>query len=412
MSRKKTSRIQRKEKRRQRRPIRIRRLLALLAVIGAAVLIVFRGGPASYLLFWATLIPPLYALIWRLTAGRRFSAVMRTDASTALRGERLGCTLRLVNNSILPVPAVSYRMSGGRLRYDETEEQRVSLAPGEALDIRFTPRCLHCGKAETGAAEIRLRDPFALTEKRLSALAAVHVEPRQLRLPRLIVAPAEEREHRSGPRVFLGERTPSGELRAYQPGDDVRRVNWKVSALQGRPIIRDTEPDTRNEMVLIPDLRDALPADEMEEYLAQDSVREGTLALADWFLRLGIPMRVLPDEDREVSVRTGEDLQKLRALMNGDCFTGSRRTDEMLETDIAAGRPVRRYILLTWEADEALLRRVARCIGLGAEITLISIGGGKDLRSQAETVQRLEFRQVNARRDILAVLSGGEGGAL
>ena len=62
--------------------------------------------------------------------------------------------------------------------------------------------------------------------------------------------------------------------------------------------------------------------------------------------------------------------------------------------------------------DEALLRRVARCIGLGAEITLISIGGGKDLRSQAETVQRLEFRQVNARRDILAVLSGGEGGAL
>ena len=412
MSRDKTKRIQRKEKRRQRRPLRIRRLLALLAIAGAGVLIGFRGGTASYLLFWATLIPPLYAVIWRLTAGRRFSAVMRTDAPDALRGERLGCTLRLVNNSVLPVPAVSYRMSGGRLRYDETEGERVSLAPGEALEIRFTPRCLHCGRAETGASEIWLRDPFALAEKRLSALTAVHVRPRQLRLPRLIVAPAEEREHRSGPRVFLGERTPSGELRAYQPGDDVRRVNWKVSALQGRPIIRDTEPDSRNEMVLLPDLRDALPADEMEEYLAQDSVREGTLALADWFLRLGIPMRVLPDESREVSVRTGEDLQKLRALMSGDCFTGRVRTDDMLEKDIAAGRPVRRYILLTWEADEALLRRVARCITLGAEITLICIGGGKELRSRAETVQRLEFRQVNARRDVIAVLSGGEGGAI
>ena len=98
--------------------------------------------------------------------------------------------------------------------------------------------------------------------------------------------------------------------------------------------------------------------------------------------------------------------------MSGDCFTGRARTDEMLEKDIAAGRPVRRYILLTWEADEALLRRVARCITLGAEITLICIGGGKELRSRAETVQRLEFRQVNARRDVIAVLSGGEGGAI
>ena len=376
------------------------------------MLIGFRGGTASYLLFWATLIPPACAIIWRLTAVRRFSAVVRTDVPNALRGERLGCTLLLINNSILPLPALSFRMDGDRVRFDETSEERVALDPREVKERRFAPLCLHCGKTEIGAVEILLRDPFALTERRISALANVNVEPRMLRLPRLLIAPTEEHEQRSGPRVFLGDRTPSGELRPYLPGDDVRRVNWKVSALQGRPILRDTEPDSRDELVLLPDLRDALPEDIFEEYLAQDSVREGTLALADWFLRRKIPLRVLPDEAREVTVRTGEDILRLRTMLNGDCFTGSKRTDEMMEADLAAGRPVRRYIMLTWDVDEVLLRRAARCITLGADVTLLCIGGGKELRPQAETVQRMEFRQVNARRDIFAVLSGGEEGAL
>lgn len=410
MSLRKTRR-DRQTERRLRRPLRLRRLLALTAVAGAGVLIGFHGGKASYLLFWATLLPPLCALIWRLTAGRRFQAVMRTDAPSALRGERPGCSLLLINSSLLPVPAVYIRMSGGRLRFEETEQQRVSLAPGETRELRFKPHCLHCGKAELGAVELRLRDPFALSERRLSAMTTLRVQPRLLRLPRLLIAQPEEREQRPGPQMFLGERTPNGELRAYQPGDDVRRVHWKVSVLQGRPILRATEPENRDELVLLPDLRGALPAGETG-YLAEDSIREGSLSLADWFLRRGVPLRVLPDERRAVTVRTGEDLLRMRTLMGGDCFTGSRRPDEMMERDLAAGHPVRRYILLTWEVDETLLRRAARCIALGAEVTLLCIGGGEELRAQAEAVQRLEFHQVNARRDIFAVLSGGEEGAL
>lgn len=414
MSRETTRSARRAEKRlrrRQRRPLRLRRLLALLAVVGGAVLIGNRGGTASYLLFWATLLPPLFSLLWRLTAARRFLAVMRTDAPSARRGERPGCTLLLINDSPLPVPALSVRMSGGRLRFEETEELRVSLAPGEMRKLRFTPLCLHCGESELGAAELRLHDPFALSERRLSALTTLRVEPRMLRLPRLQIAQPEERERRAGARSYLGERTPSGELRAYQPGDDVRRVNWKVSALQGRPMLRVTEPESRDEQVLLPDLRAALPAGEAG-YLAEDSIREGSLALAEFYLRRGIPLAVLPDEQRAVTVRTGEDLLRLRELMSGDCFTGSRRPDEMMEQDLAAGRPALRYILLTWEVDEALLRRAARCIALGAELTLLCIGGGEELRAQAETVQRLEFHQISARRDVFSVLSGGEEGAL
>ena len=404
-------RAEKRLRRRQRRPVRFRRLLALLAVAAACVLIGFHGGTASYLLFWATLLPPFLALIWRLTALRRFRAEIRADARSALRGERLGCTLTLINESILPIPLLSVSMGGERLRFDETDSKRISLAPREVRTLRFSPQCVHCGKTKIGAAELVLGDPFALTERRLAAQETVRVEPRLLRLAQLLIAQQEEREQRPAPQMYLGERTPSGELRAYQPGDDVRRVNWKVSALQGRPILRDTEPESRDELVLLPDLRDALPPDE-EGYLAEDSIRDGSLALADWFLRRGVPLYVLPDERRAVTVRTGEDLQRLRRLMSGDCFSGLRRPDEMMEKDLAQGHPARRYILLTWQFDELLLQRAARCIALGAHVALLCIGGGPELQAQAEGVGRLEFHQISARHDIFAVLSGGEEGAV
>ena len=423
MSRRAMRRAKREERRlrrRERRPLRLRRLLSLLSVIGAGVLIGFRGGAASYLLLWATLLPPLYALVWRLTAGRRFRALMRVDAPSALRGERLGCTLILINNSPLPISALAFRLSDGRVRFEETGEQRVSLAPGEVRELRFTPLCVHCGKAELGAVSLRLWDPFALAQRQLCALESAIVEPRTLRLPRLLIAPPEELEQRRSPQMYLGERTPNGELRAYQSGDDVRRVHWKVSVLQGRPMLRAMEPESRNELVLLPDLRASLPTGEAG-YLAEDSIREGTLALADWFLRRGIPLRVQPDERRAVTIRMGSELLRLRAMMSGDCFTGERRSDEMMELDLAAGHAVRRYILLTWEFDEALLRRAARCISLGADVTLLYIaaderlprdGGEGDLREQAvQSVSRLEFHQISARRDVYAVLSGGEGGS-
>ena len=407
MSRRTTRWVKREEKllhMRKRRPLLLRRLLAFFAVAAACVLISRHGG-VSYLLLWCTLLPPLYALVWRLTAGRGFRAMMRVDAPSAQRGERLGCSLFLINESPLPIPLIRFRMSGGRLRFDEIGEQRVSLAPGEIRELRFTPMCVHCGKTEVGAVELRLNDPFALAERRLSEFASAHVEPRVQRLERLAIAPPEELEQH-GTRTYFGERTPNGELRAYQSGDDVRRVHWKASALEGRPMLRVTEPESKNEEVLLPDLRGGLPEGN-DGLLVEDSIREGSLALADWFVRHGRPLRVLPDESRALAVRTVEDLQRLRVLMSGDCFTGSRRPDEMMERDLASGSAVRRYIIMTWEFDELLLRRAARCIELGAEVTLLCIGGGEERREQAaNAVSRLEFRQVNARHDVFDVLSG------
>lgn len=392
----------------KRRTLWLRRGLAALAVAACAVLIGYRGGAASYLLFWASLLPPVYALLWRLDTGRRFQVLVRVAEPQALRGDRVRCALVLVNRGFLPVTDLYLSLSGVKLRFDGVAELRETLRPGEAREQGFTLLCLHCGEAGV-CAEAVLRDPFGLTERRLAAVESLRVLPRTRSLSKLLIAPPEEREQRTRPRTYLGERSPSGELRAYQPGDDVRRVHWKASALQGRPMLRTLEPEGKETLLLLPDGRASLP-EGAAGWLAEDSIREGTLTIADYFLRHAIPLGVRADRDRGVRVTGPEDLRRLYALMSGDYFVGAARPDELMELDLSGQTPARRYILLTWEADEALLRRCARCLGLGAEVTLLYIGEDPGVRERADAVRRLDFRQISRRRDVLAVL-GGEGGA-
>ena len=391
-----------------RRYVWLRRGLSALAILGGAVLIGQRGGAAAWLLFWGGLLPPLLALVWRLAGLSRLRCLARTEKETPEHGETLDCVLTLVNGSPLPLTDLRLRLTEGKLRFSRTpREQRLSLAPGEVRELRLPLSCRHCGEASVGAETIWVLDPFGLSCRRLSALTPLRVLPRTARLERLLVTPPTERERRGAARMYLGERVPNGELRPYLPGDDLRRINWKVSALQGQPVLRVLEPQDRDELVLLPDARAALP-EGPAGWLAEDSVLEGCLALADHLLRRGMPLRVLPDSARALTVRGPEELRRLQALCSGRFFTGQERPDTLMEADMARARGGRSYVLLTWLMDEDLLRRAARCLELGAEVTLIYVGNDPAASAMAANLRRLRFYRVTERRDILSVLGGEE----
>ena len=388
----------------------LRRGLSVLSILGGAVLIGFRGGPAAWLLFWASLLLPLLALFWRIAGLSRLRCIVRTERDTPEHGEIVDCELVLVNGGPLPLTDLRLQLTEGKLCFADTPLiLRFSLAPGEVRKLRLPLTCRHCGEAVVGAETIWALDPFGLSCRRLSAFTTLHVQPRTARLERLLITPPSERENRRSSRMYLGDRVPNGELRDYFPGDDLRRVNWKVSALQGRPVLRVVEPEDRDELVLLPDTRSVLPKG-AAGWLAADSILEGTLALADHMLRRGLPLRVLPYLEREFIIRDQEELKRLHSLCAGRFFTGSQRPDALMEMDLARSRSGRSYVLITWLMDEALLRRAVRCQELGAELTLIYVGDDPAAAEMASSLQWLHFHRITERQDILTLL-GGEGAA-
>ena len=391
--------------------LRLRRSLSALAILGGAVLIGFRGGAAAWLLFWASLLPPVLALVWRLAGLSRLRCLARTEQETPEHGETVECILILVNDSPLPLTDLRVQLTEGKLRFADTARTlRLSLAPGEVRKLSLPLVCRHCGDAAVGAEAIWAFDPFGLSCRRLRALTELRVRPRTARLERLVAAPPSEKENSRGSWMFLGEKVPNGELRDYLPGDDLRRINWKVSALHGRPVLRVVEPEDRDELVLLPDARSELPAD-AAGWLAADSVLEGSLALADYLLRRGLPLRVVTGPAQELTVRDPEGLKRLQALCAGRFFSGSSRPDALMDSDMARSRRRPNYVLITWLMDEALLRRAARCLELGAELTLIYVGDDPAASAMASSLRQLRFYRVTERQDILTLL-GGEGAAL
>jgi hypothetical protein len=383
-----------------------RRILCALSVLACAVLIGVHGGTASFMLFWASLLIPLFSFIYRRIISEKLRIFFRVSDHTALKGDRISCTLSLSNDSSFPIPDVRVRLTTGKVRFSGvTGELSYSLMPGETKELKFDLECLHCGSDIVGAELIRVQDIFALSEYHFREVKSIDILPRNRHLQDLTIAPVCEIERRRTGRTYFGNSIPDGQLRPYVSGDDIRRIHWKASALQGKPIMRSTVPEPKSEIVLLPDIRMNLP-DGQAGWLCEDSVIEGTLVIADYFLRHNISIRVVPSRNYTLNVSTASDYMMLYNVCSTNFFSGSERPDSILSRDIAVSGGKSSYIIITWELDEAFIRRCSECIDLGSDVTVVYIGEDGDAKKLSQVERRLSFYQVTAQNDIFSVLSG------
>ncbi len=383
----------------------IRRILWALCLIGAAVLIGFHGGAASFLLFWCLLLLPLVSLIFRQMIRKGLAIRLEVEERHTVRGERLHCQLRLINDSFLYIPEIRIRMSEGKVQFQpEQISFTCSLKSGEEKVFSFDPLCRHCGRAVIGASRIEVPDYFSLMELVYERIERINILPRRQRLDSILIAPPKAEERRKVDRSYLGEHIPDGQWRSYQPGDDLRRVHWKLSARQQELIMKNQVPEPKSELILIPDGRDQLPAGK-PGWLAEDSIVEGTLAIADYFLRHSIALTVVPDSQRRISLSQMSAYDQLYQMMARNFFSGKTRPDETMAAYGRLNGPGK-YIVLTWEIDEDFIRRLSDGIQKGSDVTLIYLGDSEEAAALARAEKKLAFYQVTAGNDIFSALKG------
>ena len=389
-----------------KKALRFRQLLMALVILAAAVLIGFKGGAASYLLFWGALILPISALIFRRLVRSSLVIRLEVDKSSVVRGELLACKLMLRNDSYITIPEIRIRMSEGKIHFAEDEQTLYcSLAPGEEKTYEFHPVCRHYGYCRVGASSIHIPDYFSLTELKYEKIEHVNVLPRQQRIDQLPIAPPEEKDQQKVDKSYFGEMIPDGQWKLYSRGDDIRRVNWKASARSQKLILKNLSPEPKSELILIPDGRKDGPEGEAG-WQAQDDIVEGTLAIADYFLRRGIALKVLPDANRRQLVGSIAAYPRLYKMMARNFFSGESSPEDALNYHVTS-EAVGRYILLTWEVTESLIRKLSLLISRGARITLIYIGDSTEASALAASENKLTFLQAPSDRDFFSVLSGG-----
>ncbi len=139
-----------------------------------------------------------------------------------------------------------------------TNHAVVGLERGGSFSLSYVVRPMVKGDFRLGPVRVRSLDPLALGAE--DAVVSVH--------SRLVVAPAMEdlRRTRLQPRRTrpwfgqvpsrqIGVGTDFWGIRAYVPGDDVRRINWKASARFDSLYSNEYEGERSGDVVIVLDAR-------------------------------------------------------------------------------------------------------------------------------------------------------------
>lgn len=148
------------------------------------------------------------------------------------------------------------------------------------------------GSFRIGPPRLTARDPFGLFVESIDRGPTVDVAPTPRRPETVHLGQGGERVA-----AAYGQHTTEGtgpgiepaELREYQPGDDLRRIDWKATARLAEPHVMESTAETDRRTVLLVDRRERMgvgpPGATQFDY-----ARAAALAIADSARELGDPL--------------------------------------------------------------------------------------------------------------------------
>jgi uncharacterized protein (DUF58 family) len=182
------------------------------------------------------------------------SAEISLDRDRALEGEEVTATI-----------ALSAPEGAGRfdlllrlppdLRTADKLARAIHLRRGKERRIEVRLRCERWGAYGLGPLRVRSRDVLGLRswEGAAGEPQTLRVYPTEETLHSLV--PALETQVFAGNQVsrMRGEGIEFADLREWRPGDRIRRVNWRATALRGSLWVNEQHPERNTDVVLFLD---------------------------------------------------------------------------------------------------------------------------------------------------------------
>ena len=160
----------------------------------------------------------------------------------------------------------------------------LSLTAREERSLSVPLRCRRWGRYKVGALDVSAYDSFGLVvdEHALEPRLALRVYPAAERLRRL-VRPLETQPF-VGNQVARakGDGIEHADIRAFVPGDRLRRINWRASARRQALLVNESHPERNADIVLFLDT--FAEAGPMGDTTLDRTVR-AALSLAEAYLR-------------------------------------------------------------------------------------------------------------------------------
>ncbi len=212
------------------------------------------------------------------------SATGAFDRDRALEGEEVELLVTVVAERAVSMLEVAVRPPRNLEVLETPEGLGRRLGAGESREFRWRLRCRTWSGYLTTAVTVASRDALGFFEHRLEPALEfpIRVYPRPDEVQQVVTAidtgllAGNERSRQRGDGIEFAD------VRQYQPGDLVRRINWRATARLGEPYVNEMHPERNTEVVLF---LDAFTHLARGGDTALDLTVRGALALARTYLR-------------------------------------------------------------------------------------------------------------------------------
>lgn len=267
-----------------RRPTpRLRAYLLLGA--GGLVAGVALGRPEPVLIVAPLLLAALVALL--LVDEPDVSLDVSLVANRVLEGDEVQLEVQLSSSRPVHWLELGVSLPNGLEPLDGADAGIVGLrlGPGVPRRIPISLAARRWGSYRVGRLVVRARDRFGFFafETTLEAALSLRVFPRPETLQRAI-RPAETQMF-AGNEVSRrrGDGVEFADVRAYAPGDVIRRINWRLSSRKPELHVNDLHPESSTEVVILLDTYTDLIGQDERSSLAT-AVRAAN-GIANYYLR-------------------------------------------------------------------------------------------------------------------------------
>ena len=360
------------------------------------------GSQLFLLLSILILLVVAAAFIAVLWASATLTVDGQLSGETVYRGDDVVLSLRVHHRGLLPVAPLLLELtdpSGNRER-----DIRLKNMPNKVQSMRLPIHAAHVGVFSVGLHSCTVEDLLGLFSRTV-ALPGAQVElsvlPRTFPTEPLTLSPGDPGSEIMA-RATEDLSAPS-DVRAYQPGDAMKKIHWKLSLRKGELMVRKfDEPVLQDVLILMDcspppswghpqaaaDLRDALletAASVFTDQLAADHVVHMPLSGAhpvdvEKSMGLAIALENLARTDFTESERFERVLSlESRRLRKVGCTVviAARLTGAMVDIMIRMRRmgPAIRFYLITFAPDDAdLAPLITRLRRAAVEISLRAVG--------------------------------------
>lgn len=269
------------------------------------------GSAGAFLLGIAALITLAISLMSVLFAAATCRIAQTADSNKVSRREQVAYSLSVRMISPLPIAPLSLRfcLPSGR----ETSFLLTTRLFGETVsESAFT--CPHVGVCRVGATHVTISDCFSLftiSRKVCSPLVDITVLPNPIDAECPAFSPGEG-EHSAMQRAQSDRSTPV-DTRAWQEGDELKRVHWKLSMRKQSLMVHTYETRQRPDALILLDC--ASPeAEGTARAQIIDTLTESCAGVVKALLQNAHPVRMplCGKTEREVS---GQDAAALPAML-------------------------------------------------------------------------------------------------